>query len=514
MIKLALAIGALVTLGGCATVEASRPLADAAPVTSRASAAIDHPPFWIGDLSPAERFERAKRSRPELIAFLRRMPKGADLHNHISGATFADFMLESALAADKHYDLSRDVFVDDPNENTVPTQMLIDTPAYLNQYRDIVSMRGWHRDSANGHDHFFRTFGHFGTAGRTSAEMLAEVLIRNAAQNIQYLELMAWPGNFPVLGRFLDASPATVDVKDLDAAFEPFRPLVDDPEVLAEFRAAVDTWEATARAHMVASNFDPADAPPVRYVGSIMRTSDLTRFFVRAVVMMSMVKADDRYVAVNILAPEDAARARMEFDDQMRVLDFLWREMDQPNMTLHGGELTMRESPLEPMLDRIRKTIDIGHASRIGHGISIGWERDVVSLLDQMRSQGVLVEINLTSNDGILGIVGDDHPFLMYRSAGVPTCFCTDDEGVNRSNLTLEYVRAVRTYDLDYDEVKNLTRNCLEYSYLDGEGLFMEGDYARRRATAPDSSKARVQLALEDAFEAFETSLARGFRED
>lgn len=513
MIKLALVFSTFVLLGGCATVEASRPL-DAQAGSPSASRHFDHPPFWIGDLTPAERFERAKRSRPELIAFLRRMPKGGDLHNHISGATFGDFMLESALAAGKHYDLARDVFVDEPTDQTVPTQTLIDTPAYLNQYRDIISMRGWHRDSANGHDHFFRTFSHFGTAGRTSAEMLAEVLIRNAAQNIQYLELMAWPGNFPVLQRFLDASPSFVDVNDLDAAFEPFRALVDDPEVLAEFRTTVDAWEAIARAHMVAMNFDPDHAPPVRYVGSIMRTFDLTRFFVRAVVMMTMVKADERYVAVNILAPEDAARARMEFDDQMVILDYLWDELDQPNMTLHSGELTMRESPLEPMLDRIRKTIDIGHASRIGHGISIGWERDVVSLLEQMRADGVLVEINLTSNDGILGIVGDDHPFLMYRSAGVPMCFCTDDEGVNRSNLTLEYVRAVRTYDLGYEEVKDLTRNCLEYSYLEGESLFVERDYSRRRATAPASMKARVQLALEDEFDTFEASLAGGFRED
>ena len=501
---------AFVTLAGCATLED----AGIAPGPGGSDHVSEHPPFWVGNLTPAERFERAKRSRPELIAFLRRMPKGADLHNHISGATFGDFMLESALAAGKHYDLARDVFVDNAGENTVPAQTLIDTPAYLNQYRDIISMRGWHRGAANGHDHFFRTFSHFGSAGRTSAEMLAEVLARNAAQNVQYLELMAWPGMFPAVQRFLAVPVPVVGVDDLGSAFAPYRDLVDDPTVLAGFRAAVSAWEETARQHMRDAGNDPSAMPAIRYVGSLMRTVDLTRFFVRAVIVMTMLKADDRYVAVNILAPEDAARARMEFDDQMRVLDFLWREMERPNMTLHSGELTLRESPLEPMLDRIRRTIDLGHATRIGHGVSIGWERDVVSLLEQMRRDGILVEINLTSNDGILGIVGDDHPFVLYRSAGVPMCFCTDDEGVNRSNLTLEYVRAVRTYDLTYDELKDLTRNCIEYAYLDGASLFIDRDYERRRGVAPDSDKARVQLALENAFEAFEASLASGYREN
>jgi hypothetical protein len=40
------------------------------------------------------------------------------------------------------------------------------------------------------------------------------------------------------------------------------------------------------------------------------------------------------------------------------------------------------------------------------------------------------VEINLTSNDQILGVHGAMHPFPAYRAAGVPTVLSTDDEGV------------------------------------------------------------------------------------
>ena len=70
-----------------------------------------------------------------------------------------------------------------------------------------------------------------------------------------------------------------------------------------------------------------------------------------------------------------------------------------------------------------------------------------------------LVEICLTSNEVILGISGDEHPFEMYRRAGVPLSLGTDDEGISRSPLTMEFVKAVERYNLDYDDVKELVRN-------------------------------------------------------
>ena len=36
-------------------------------------------------------------------------------------------------------------------------------------------------------------------------------------------------------------------------------------------------------------------------------------------------------------------------------------------------------------------------------------------LLKEMAAKHVMVEINLTSNDVILGVAGKDHPFPIYR---------------------------------------------------------------------------------------------------
>ena len=51
-------------------------------------------------------------------------------------------------------------------------------------------------------------------------------------------------------------------------------------------------------------------------------------------------------------------------------------------------------------------------------------------LLKEMAQNHVMVEVNLTSNHGILGIEGDEHPFTNYMLMHVPVALSTDDEKV------------------------------------------------------------------------------------
>ena len=88
-----------------------------------------------------------------------------------------------------------------------------------------------------------------------------------------------------------------------------------------------------------------------------------------------------------------------------------------------------------------------------------------------------MVEINLSSNDLILGVRGKDHPLPVYRKHGVPVALSTDDEGVSRSHLTEEYLRAALTYDLSYADLKEMARNSLEYSFLPGASYWRDGAY-------------------------------------
>ncbi len=95
-----------------------------------------------------------------------------------------------------------------------------------------------------------------------------------------------------------------------------------------------------------------------------------------------------------------------------------------------------------------------------------------------------MVEINLTSNVGILGVSGKQHPLPIYLKYDVPVALSTDDEGVSRIDLTHEFVRAVETYDLSYSDLKRLVRTSLEHSFLPGASLWREQDAFTRDAGA------------------------------
>jgi adenosine deaminase len=142
-----------------------------------------------------------------------------------------------------------------------------------------------------------------------------------------------------------------------------------------------------------------------------------------------------------------------------------------------------------------------------------------------MAARHVMVEVNLTSNDVILGISGKDHPLPIYRKSGVPVTLSTDDEGVSRIDLTHEYVRAAETYGFGYADLKQMVRTSLEHSFLPGASLWREPDVFTSAVAAcagnslsaekPSSScadflqsseKAKQQWELERRFRTFEGS--------
>ena len=146
---------------------------------------------------------------------------------------------------------------------------------------------------------------------------------------------------------------------------------------------------------------------------------------------------------------------------------------------------------------------------------------ETIGLMKEMADRNVLVEINLTSNDQILGVSGDDHPLPEYMKYGVPVAIATDDEGVARSDMTHEYLRAEESYRLPYTELKRMTRQSLEHSFLPGESLWAstKGSFRTVAACASNpidkpsaacekflaaNERARQQWKLEQAFTSFE----------
>jgi adenosine deaminase len=74
------------------------------------------------------------------------------------------------------------------------------------------------------------------------------------------------------------------------------------------------------------------------------------------------------------------------------------------------SELIAGLVPEDGLTFHIREAVEKGHAERIGHGVDVMYEDHPYDLLKEMAAKRVMVEINLTSNDGILGIKGAEHP--------------------------------------------------------------------------------------------------------
>jgi adenosine deaminase len=221
--------------------------------------------------------------------------------------------------------------------------------------------------------------------------------------------------------------------------------------------------------------------------------------------------------------PEDWYVPLHDFNEHMAMLDYLHSVYPKVHISLHAGELALGLVKPEDLAFHIRASIERGHAERIGHGVSVMQENDPIGLLKEMAARNVLVEINLTSNDQILDVSGDEHPLPAYLKYGVPLAISTDDEGVARSNMTHEYLRAVESYSLPYPELKRMTRQSIEHSFLPGPSLWAEtkSEFRPVSACATDaagadkpstacakflatSERAREQWKLETEFANFE----------
>jgi len=254
----------------------------------------------------------------------------------------------------------------------------------------------------------------------------------------------------------------------------------------------------------------------VRYVDQIVRTMPPDQVFVQMVNGFELAKADQRVVAINMVAPEDAYVAMHDYELHMHMLDYLHSVYPQVHITLHAGELAPGLVPPDGMLFHIRDAIKFGHAERIGHGVDVMYESDPYVLLREMHNRKVLAEICLTSNDVILGVSGKRHPLAMYLKYDVPFAIATDDEGVSRSDMTHEYQEAAEVQHLSYRLLKRSARNSLEYSFLPGASFWADAatfrpkdackqyDSAECKKFVAGSEKAQQQVELERRFAAFE----------
>lgn len=515
-----------------------------------------------GEARAAKAFDAAKAlGKPELYAFLKPFPKGGDLHMHLSGAVYAETFIREAAeqglciapvdagtpAVPEGQRALRFVKPRDGKPNDCPTDEPPASDALKRQplYDDLVdsfSMRAFvPTEGISGHDQFFATFDRFGGLKNFAGEWLDEVATRAASQNEQYLEIMNTPsfGRAAALGYKLgwpDLSDA--DYKDVFAQLRNKLLATGLRDEVATDREEFAAGEAR-RLALEHCPSEPAlkDAPgdpcrvQIRFLYQVLRAFPPQQVFAQTLLGFEVAQAEldsghPLVVGINFVQPEDAHLAMQDYHLQMLMLDYLHSVYPKVHISLHAGELAFGMVPPEGLSFHIREAVELGHAERIGHGMDVLYETDPNGLLKEMADKHVMVEVNLTSNDVILGEVRTDHPQAAYRAAHVPLALSTDDEGVSRIDLTHEYVKGAVEQNLSYGDLKRSARTSLEHSFIGGASLWAAPDDFTRpvgvcagaigvssqpvggcAAFLQANARAAMQWELERRFAVFEASV-------
>ena len=395
---------------------------------------------------------KAQATPQQLYRFLYALPKGGDLHNHLSGAGLSEWWWDAALAQKaRGYTYYTKVRINNCIEYGSSNEYGGD-PYYLlfntlqqssydkldacrkSEYKALEALdarekQGW-LDSIRldrpheGRDEFFST--HWERLGDLDRNpyATAEILYKNieafGREGLSYLETQ--DGAFGFLKP--DGSLLPAD---------------ETADIMRQRLAAAD-----ARATGVT----------VRFQSSILRFAKNAESYLKTLYAFTD-KHRDLYVGINMVGREDNDKGYpLRFLPTLRELR---RKYPEIHLSIHAGEVD------EPN-HHIRDTLLLG-AERIGHGVNLLGDPDTTVL---MRNGPYMIEINLISNL-LLEYVDDfqQHPFPEYLRIGIPVALSTDDRGMWDSNMTDEYFVAVREFNLSWEELVQIGRNSLLHAFVE-----------------------------------------------
>ncbi len=410
-----------------------------------------------------EAFQCARRDPNTLRALLLAMPKGGDLHHHLTGAIYPEVLIQLASYQGLCVDLSPDA-AGDPKfafqacaapaagpqnaadipltaltadckacpasqpasacagSGSIPACCLCSSGTLYDGAVNALSMRGVPWGTLQAHDHFFAIFSKLGPATGNKAALMAQLRQQASRENVLYIETMSSVPRLP------DGDPAWKAFQDLFAAGDssagatfcnqlaagPVEPddngrkVLAATDALAKRVAEIMAAEIAGSSRLLGCDAKP-DAPgcevTVRRQIETHRTYRLPIICQEALLAFAASQADrEHIVGINIVAPEDNYTARADYTEHMNLLGNLGRIYPQAGRALHAGELIEGLVPPNDLRFHIDEAVRVAGAQRIGHGVAITYETRSGELLKEMAAKPVTVEINLVSNAQLLGV--------------------------------------------------------------------------------------------------------------
>ncbi len=284
------------------------------------------------DESKTSRYFDSIHNDPNLLlVFLREMPKGADLHNHLTGSIYAESFITWAAEAGDCVDPRTMDLAPGPGPCTAPLRAASEAfndPGLYAKMIDAFSMRNWQYSGQSGHDHFFDTFGKYWQATQgTGGKMLAETATRAASQHEIYQELMYPPGSHAI-----DTLAKQVGWDDDFAKLEQKLLAAGLPKILADASAELRADESE-RDKVLQCGTPTADRGcqvEQRFLYQVGRGrpkelvfAEILSGFLLSGGDPSVIPADPHMVGLNLVMPEDFYIPMKDFPLQMQMLGYL-----------------------------------------------------------------------------------------------------------------------------------------------------------------------------------------------
>ena len=415
---------------------------------------------WFEDL-------KSTGSDQDLYRVLYHMPKGGDLHNHLSGSVFSEWMYELALQqSERGYQYYTKVRI----ENCVAYggNQFGRNPYYL-MFRNIMAIE----------------YENLGDCEQSEYKRLEDL---NAEEKAAWMDSIRLDQPYEGRDEFFGTHWPRMNALgwnpwfQAESLFLNMQAFAEEGVTYFETQASVagmvqPDGTAIPIEEVVTILRDRMNAADARATGVTVRFQiSILRFLPNAEDILRHVyefvyNHNDLFVAVNMVGREDNDKGYpLRFLDTMRDLR---RQYSGVKLSIHAGEVD------EPNY-HVRDTLLLG-ADRIGHGNNLITDDDTMRL---MRHGPYLVEINLISNL-LLKYVSDysEHPFPEYLRSGIPVALSTDDRGMWDSTMTDEFYVAVKEFNLSWNEVKTLSRNSLQYSFVQAdEKARLLSDFRERMA--------------------------------
>ncbi|OHT43612.1 amidohydrolase family protein [Flavobacterium tructae] len=424
--------------------------------------------------------EKIRNNEALSTAFFQQMPKGGDLHHHFSGSIYAEPLLERAIAEDFYLNLeTMEVSKTKPEKGNWQTFSSLKKDGKLDHYQQQV-MQTWSAKDYNGSvpsdDLFFDSFQKFEpTIKGHFAEGMLELKKRALSENVSYIEtqLSTIPCDMNVsdLADFNAKLRQTATQKDEKAALKLLDELYQSLQKKEAKKYATDfNTNFIAKLHKDLKIDD--ERFTMRYQNFVLRFMDPVDLFKNLTIAFISANDSKLVAGVNIVSPEHGENSMKDYWLHMVMFKYCNSKFPAVKYTLHAGELTLGLVQPEELTWHINDAIHIAGANRIGHGVDIAYEANSYDLLRHMAQKNIPIEINLTSNEFILKVKENRHPFTLYKEFNVPIVISTDDAGILRTNMTEQYVLLAKRYpDVSYATIKKYVYNSINYSFIQDEAV-------------------------------------------